>query len=209
MIGKFVFYLKKLAIRYYWKRTNTHNNTYLGSISNIAAIKFIRNNGIIVGNSTYGRINVNYTGAEDEKLIIGSNCSISGNCNFLLGGGHDYKRLSTFPLFGYEDVKATTKGKIVVEDDVWIGDGAWILSGLTLGKGSIIATGSIVTKDVPPYAIVGGNPARILKYRFSDDIITKIKNVYVDYNRLNSAQVEALKKQITEDNVDEIIKNFL
>jgi carbonic anhydrase/acetyltransferase-like protein (isoleucine patch superfamily) len=64
-----------------------------------------------------------------------------------------------------------TKGSIVVGNDVWVGTRAIILSGVTIGDGAIVAAGSVVTKDVPPYAIVAGNPARLIRYRFSDETI--------------------------------------
>ena len=59
--------------------------------------------------------------------------------------------------------------KVVIEDDVWVGHGAIILSGVTIGRGAIVAVGSVVTNDVPPYAVVGGNPARVIKTRFSEE----------------------------------------
>lgn len=158
------------------EKNNKHNHTSIGYITTPNLLKLIQNNGVNVGKNTYGKLNINYTGAPNEALTIGNNCSIAGNANFLLGGEHNYKCITTFPyryrVFGLtNDVRS--KGPIKIEDEVWIGDGAWILSGVTVGKGAIIATGSIVTRDVPPYAIVGGSPARIIKYRFSESIIKK------------------------------------
>ena len=64
--------------------------------------------------------------------------------------------------------EATSKGDIIVQDDVWIGYGATILSGLTIGQGAVIAAGSVVTKDVTPYSVVAGVPARVIKYHFGE-----------------------------------------
>lgn len=204
MLNRIILYIKKSYIRRFWKKQNTHNKTYIGDISNIEAVEFIKNGGIKVGNYSYGRINVNFTCGKDEKLIIGNYCSISGHCNFLLGGEHDYRRISTFPIFGYDDYQSS-KGAIVVEDDVWICDGAWILSGVKIGKGAIVAAGSIVTHDVPSYAIVGGNPAKVIKYRFSNEIIKKIEIINIDYDHLSNEEIDALKMHINDENVDYII----
>ena len=154
------------------------------------------------------RLDKEYTGAPNEALTIGNNCSIAGSANFLLGGEHNYKCITTFPyryrVFGLtNDVRS--KGPIKIEDEVWIGDGAWILSGVTVGKGAIIATGSIVTRDVPPYAIVGGSPARIIKYRFSESIIKKIIGIDLANCELSVNQLDLLTKDITEENVDSIV----
>lgn len=70
--------------------------------------------------------------------------------------------------------EATSKGDIVVKDDVWIGYGSIILSGVHIGQGAVIAAGSVVSHDVPPYAIVGGVPARLIKYRFSEEMTKKL-----------------------------------
>lgn len=195
-----IFYIRK-----YWKKHNTHNKTFLGTISNEEAVEFIKNGGITVGKRTYGKINVNYTLGKEEKLTIGSNCSL-GQCNFMLGGGHDYNCISTYPLFGKSSVEAGSKGEIVVEDDVWIGDGVWVMSGVRIGKGAVIGTGSIVTHNVPPYAIVAGDPAKVLKYRFSNGIIEKLMNFSIDIDEPTDKQKELLKLHVTEDNVDEIIR---
>ena len=117
-----------------------------------------------MGNYTYGKIDINFF-TNKEKLIIGNFCSIADGVKFVTGGNHFADRLLTFPVgsiynIGKDD--GYTKGPIIVEDDVWIATNALILSGVTIGRGAIVAAGAVVVKDVPPYAIVGGNPAKIL-----------------------------------------------
>lgn len=75
------------------------------------------------------------------------------------------------------------KGNIIVNDDVWIGDSALILSGVEIGQGAVIAAGAVVTEDVPPYAVVGGVPAKVIKYRFRDDVIKEL--VKIDYAKVD------------------------
>ena len=92
-----------------------------------------------------------------------------------------------------EKQEGVSKGNIIVDDDVWIGFRSTILSGVHIGQGAIVAAGSLVTKDVPPYAIVGGVPAKVIKYRFSPEMITEL--LKVDYNQLT----EELVKEHIED----------
>ena len=121
-----------------------------------------------------------------ERLIIGKFCSIACGTKFLFSGAnHTLRSLSTytFPLF-YEDwnleksnVSDTwdNKGDIVIGNDVWIGYEAIIMAGVHIGNGAIIATRAVVTKDVPPYTIVGGIPAKPIRRRFNDDTIQKLE----------------------------------
>lgn len=85
-------------------------------------------------------------------------------------------------------IDAISKGNIIVSDDVWIGQGAIILSGVKVGQGAVIAAGAVVTSDVPPYAIVGGVPAKVIKYRFNPEIIKKL--LRVDYSQLTKEDIE-------------------
>jgi serine acetyltransferase len=84
--------------------------------------------------------------------------------------------------------EAFSKGNIVIDDDVWIGYGVTILSGVHIGQGAVVAAGAVVTKDVPPYAIVGGVPAKIIKYRFSPEIIEELMKI--DYSKLEEDDIK-------------------
>lgn len=149
------------------------------SEENINYIKFL-------GNYTYsgGQVNVSRFCKDDSKISIGHCCSIAGDVNFLLGGGHNYKTISSFPFKAIlaGEGEALSKGDIVVDDDVWIGYRATILSGVHIGQGAVVAAGAVVTKDVPPYAIVGGVPAKVIKYRFSSEVIEQL--MQLDYGQL-------------------------
>lgn len=112
-----------------------------------------------------------------ENLIIGKYCAIAAETRFIMSGAnHSTKGVSTFPftIFGGEWAERTldialdipSRGDTVVGNDVWIGYRAVIMPGVTIGDGAIIATGAVVTSDVPPYAIVGGNPAQVVKMRY-------------------------------------------
>lgn len=120
-----------------------------------------------------------------DRLLIGKFCSIACGARFLFNSAnHTMRSLSTypFPLFFEEwglDPGGVTaswdnKGDIVIGNDVWIGYEAVILAGVTIGDGAVIGTRAVVTKDVPPYTIVGGVPARPIKKRFSDKTIADL-----------------------------------
>lgn len=96
---------------------------------------------------------------------FGNYVLVARNVSFVGRDDHRYD----LPCVTMWDSPRGDKFKVVVEDDVWIGNGAIVLSGVTVGRGSIIAVGSVVTQDVPPYAIVGGNPARVIKSRFGEE----------------------------------------
>lgn len=113
---------------------------------------------------------------------------------FLVAQEHAPDRISTYPfkqMFGStskEYREATSKGNIIVDDDVWIGFNAIILSGVHIGQGAIVAAGAVVTKDVPPYAIVGGVPAKVIRYRFDEDMIREL--LKIDFSKLTKEMIE-------------------
>ena len=138
---------------------------------------------ILDGRCSYGIENIVVRSwREGANLYIGNFCSIANGVTVFLGGNHRTDWSTTYP-FGhiYNDefpagcvngaFHPATKGHVVIENDVWIGSNSTIMSGVRIGSGSVLAAGSVVVKDVEPYAIVGGNPARFLKYRFSADLI--------------------------------------
>ena len=123
-----------------------------------------------------------------DRLIIGKFCSIACGVKFLFtSGNHTLRSLSTytFPVFFEQwglDARNIcsawdNKGDIVIGNDVWIGYGAVIMSGVTVGDGAIIGTRAVVTKDVPPYTIVGGIPAKPIRRRFDDAVIERLESL--------------------------------
>jgi virginiamycin A acetyltransferase len=117
-----------------------------------------------------------------DRLIIGKYCSIAAETRFVMNGGnHPTTWMTTypFPVFGrgWEAAMPAAwpnRGDTVVGNDVWFGYRALVMPGVTIGDGAIVATAAVVTKDVPPYAIVGGNPATPIRYRFDPPTIQRL-----------------------------------
>jgi acetyltransferase-like isoleucine patch superfamily enzyme len=132
---------------------------------------------------TYGLENIKVRDwGEGADVKVGSFCSIADNVTIFIGGNHRTDWVTTYP-FGHihKDVfdhhgkgHPATKGDVVIGNDVWIGSGSTILSGIKIGDGAVIAANSVVVKDIPAYAIAGGNPAKVLKMRFSRKQIDKL-----------------------------------
>lgn len=143
---------------------------------------FFRDTSYIIGEYTYGFPKVLHWG-EDANLIIGKFCSIADNVTIFLGGNHRVDWITTYPFnkLNNEFPTATdiighpsTKGNVIIGNDVWIGHGSTIMSGVKVGDGAVIGACSVVTKDVKPYEIVAGNPAKVIKKRFDDDIVSQL-----------------------------------
>lgn len=137
---------------------------------------------IVIGSYTYGlRPDSFFPYHPEDKVIIGKFCSIADGVRFVFGE-HPTNLVSTFPFRAicFDDVPhadAVSKGQIKVGNDVWLGARALILSGVEIGDGAVVGAGSIVTKHVPPYAIVAGAPARIIRYRFSPEQIQALRSI--------------------------------
>lgn len=174
---------KFIAIRQ-WKKRNTSNETAPNNLFEIE--------NVVVGTNTYGRIEA-LTYNYENKLIIGNYCSIGPKVAFMVSADHYSNHISTFPfkvkITKEATYEAVSKGDILVDDDVWIGYGATIMSGVHIGQGAVVAAGAVVTKDVPPYAIVGGVPAKVIKYRFEPELIQEL--LKVDYSRLTKEMIAA------------------
>ena len=150
-----------------------------------------------------------------DKLVIGKYCSIACGAKFMFtSGNHKMSSLSTypFPLFFEEwdlnrdDVTDAwdNEGDIVIGNDVWIGYEAVIMQGVHIGDGAIIGTRAVVTKDVPPYTIVGGVPAKEIKKRFSEEIIRKL--IEIQWWNWDEQTVQKNLPNIMSGNVDLLVK---
>ncbi len=198
--------IKETNIKKKYLKCNKHNKTYLINTYDI--------NNIVVGNYSYGGINVLSGSKEKYTLRIGSYCSIGPGVIFLLASEHNMKTISTYPFKAMKfciEKEALSKGDIIIEDDVWIGANAIICSGVRIKQGSVIAAGSVVTKDVEAYSVVGGNPAKLIRYRFSNYIIDKLKKInIVDLlDKITEDNLDLFYKELTQESFDEIIKETL
>jgi acetyltransferase-like isoleucine patch superfamily enzyme len=191
----------------YWRLLNPHNETSISAFH--GRLDFDR---IKVGRKSYGGLTIFFFGRDEERLTIGNFVSIANNVKFLLGGNHAYEGVSTFPFLTkyFATLEAETKGPIVIGDDAWIGYDSTILSGVQIGQGAVVAAGSVVTKDVAPYSIVGGNPAKLIKYRFEVDVIEKLCKF--DFAQLSDQTIlrarESLYTKLTSENIDYILKQL-
>ncbi len=146
---------------------------------------FLQGRGFEIGEFTYGRPKVLHWG-EKSTLKVGKFCSIADNVTIFLGGNHRTDWVTTYPFNVITDHfpegktvsgHPATKGSVIIGNDVWIGQGVMILSGVTIGDGAVIAAGSVVTTSVKDYEVVGGNPSRHLKYRFSAEVREKLMEI--------------------------------
>lgn len=135
-----------------------------------------------MGEHSYGRPIILFPDS-GANLVIGKFCSIAADVKIFLGGNHRPDWISTYPfnvLFpAFRQIKGhpATKGDVVIGNDVWIGQGAVILSGITIADGAVIGSYSLVSKNVAPYSIVAGNPAREIRKRFNESQISRLLKV--------------------------------
>ena len=175
-----------------YPRTNDHETVYLKNViknPNILVGDFTMYNDFVYDPRQFEKNNVLYHyPINHDKLIIGKFCSIACGAKFLFtSANHTQMSLSTFPfpIFFEEwnldkgDVTSAwdNKGDIVIGNDVWIGYEAVIMAGVHIGNGAVIASRAVVTKDVPPYTIVGGTPAREIRKRFDEQTIARLQEL--------------------------------
>jgi acetyltransferase-like isoleucine patch superfamily enzyme len=138
----------------------------------------VRRGQATVGAHTYGNPTIHTFTHDDTRLTIGSYTSIARGVTIVLGGYHPMDRVTTFPLrlrLGMEDAGDDgypwSPGDVSIGSDVWIGTSATILSGVTIGHGAVVGAGAVVNRDVAPYAVVAGNPAREIRRRLREDLV--------------------------------------
>lgn len=151
-----------------------------------------------------------------DKLIIGKFCQIATGVRFIMNGSnHAMNGFSTYPfkVFGgqwslKDPMQVVSKGDTVIGNDVWIGNGATIMQGVKIGDGAIIGTNSLVTKDVEPYTIVGGNPAKEIRKRFDEETIQMlialkwwdwgVQKITDNLEAITSGKIDELKRIYNE-----------
>lgn len=169
-----------------------------------------------VGKYTYGQENISIHWQNDQaSLELGSFCSIAANITVYLGGSHRTDWVTTYPFGHIHQGVFTnfdgvghpkTNGSVIIGNDVWIGANATIMSGVKIGNGVVIANNSHVVKDVEDYSIVGGNPARLIKKRFSDNIIEKL--LRLQWWDLDDNTINTITPLLCSSNLEELFNHF-
>ena len=169
-----------------------------------------------VGKHTYGVNSKNHIPLRGGGVTIGSFCSFSGGLKIFTGkGGHRTEFVSTFP-FGFAHPKIfptdpknlllNDDANVVIGNDVWAGLNVTIMPGVTIGDGAVIANNSHVVKDVKPYTIVGGNPAKHIKYRFEEETISKL--LKIRWWEWDDEKIRENVNYISSPNISEFVDKF-
>jgi acetyltransferase-like isoleucine patch superfamily enzyme len=161
-----------------------------------------------IGKFSYGNPTIHFNETK-SSLKIGRFCSIATGVTILLGGEHTPDWVTTYPFNNFfKDFEALapsgTKGDVTIGNDVWIGLNALILSGVCIGDGAVIGANAVVTRDVAPYAIVAGNPARVIKKRFDDETIEKL--LKIKWWNWNLQKVKENMPLMMSNRIDEFIQ---
>jgi acetyltransferase-like isoleucine patch superfamily enzyme len=166
-----------------------------------------------MGEHSYGYPEVIDSGGMKGRVVIGRYCSIAGDVKILVGGNHRPDWVSMYPIRiafdlpgKFEDGQPSTKGDVVIGSDVWVGQNSLILSGVQIGHGAVIAAGSVCTRNVPAFAIVGGNPARVIRSRFSEQQIEALLRIkWWDWPKEDVIQEVGL---LCSSNIDDFIQKY-
>lgn len=168
-----------------------------------------------VGRYTYGHDAIRVEWSDRGKLYIGSFCSISRGLTVLLGGDHRTEWITTYPfghihrgtfgLFGGEG-HPMTRGDVIIGNDVWIGSDVTIMSGVRIGDGAVVGANSHVVKDVHPYCVVGGNPAKVIRKRFSDAQISDLLDLA--WWTWPEAKIEEASPLLCSDSIEDFLNKF-
>lgn len=162
-----------------------------------------------IGDYTYGLPQI-FKLRKNSQIIIGKFCSISTDVKIFLDMEHETKNISTYPFSSFNSLKTNkkievkSKGNVKIGNDVWIGYGVTILSGVTIGDGAVIGARSLVTKDIPPYTIVGGVPTKIIRKRFEDKDIDAL--LRIKWWNWNKEKIEKNIKYLSSQNIKKFIK---
>lgn len=174
-LSRYLYYLSLCWRRDQFRNTNVN---YIKS-EIVGPVKFI------MGLHSYANGIKVYGWQNSLQVSVGKFCSIAEDVVILAGGEHNLTSVSTSPYFDTltQTKRINSKGNVQIGHDVWIGHGVIILSGVTVGNGAVIAAGAVISKDVPPYAIVAGVPAKVIKYRFDNKTIhALLKICWWDWN---------------------------
>lgn len=206
MIKHFLYKKYYQYKRYKFRALRKEEGTYISDLAKgYQNVYFEGENGIPDGCFFSGNISIGkFTtlGIDNHlhgNITIGKYCQLGVNVA-IHSTNHPISYLSTYinnRLFNGELKKLKEINSITIGNDVWVGHGAILLGGINIGNGVIIAAGSVVTKDVPPYAIVAGTPAKVLKFRFDEQVIEEIKAL--KWWNLNKDELDKIKHLFTKD----------
>ena len=198
LFQRFLFFLQEIAVKFAYTRTfisKKHKER--------------------IGKYTYGTPTV-FDFSHQYNLTIGNYTSISREVIIFLDGNHRTDWISMYPpnAFAISHGKylrsrkghPSSKGNVVIGNDVWIGYRVTILSGVHIHDGAVVAAGAVVTKDVPAYSIVAGNPARVVKYRFSEEVIKKL--LLIKWWNWSDEKVEKNVNDLLSSDISKFVKRF-
>ena len=168
----------------------------------------------VFGRYTYGEPLLHWY--NDGRLIVGSFCSLGAGFTVVGGGEHFIGRVSSYPFSNMASdiypnagnfLSDFSRGDIVIGNDVWIGRNVMMLSGVTVGNGAVIGAGAVIAKDVPPYAVVVGNPARVIRFRFDEETIAALQEI--QWWNWDDAKINEKMNMLMADSPERLIEECL